>query len=395
MPLFWLGFFGSVALAAWSYLLTLRGAFWWVRSQMPRRTLNNLQAQGCAEARTARIAAVVPARDEALIIAQTTTSLAECEDFVAHIFLVDDKSSDATGDIACKAAAFAHAASRLTVIAGRELPPGWSGKLWAVYQGIEKARATNPDYFLLTDADVAHNAGDLADLIAIAESGDFDLASLMVKLHCKSVPERLLIPAFVFFFFMLYPPGWIMDRKRRMAGAAGGCMLIRPEALTRAGGIQGIRHEVIDDCALARAVKQSGGRVWLGLAPNSASIRPYTSFGEIGQMISRTAFNQLRHSAVLLLFVLATMTVLFVLPIGILFSPSAPLVATGIATLTLMTITYLPMVRYYRLNPLWALTLPAAAVFYAGATLLSASRYWSGRGGEWKGRVQDEKNRQS
>ena len=189
---------------------------------------------------------------------------------------------------------------RLTVIAAEPLPPGWTGKLWAVQQGVEQALKLDPAFLLLTDADIHHAPDNIATLVAIAEAGNYDLTSFMVKLHCRSMAEKLLIPAFVFFFFMLYPPAWIRDPKRKIAGAAGGCMLIRPRALQKAGGISAIRDQIIDDCALARAVKRTGGRVWLGVTPETFSTRAYNSFAEIERMIARTAFNQLQHSAALL-----------------------------------------------------------------------------------------------
>ena len=196
------------------------------------------------------------------------------------------------------------------------MPPGWSGKLWAVQQGIEQALQLQPKFLLLTDADIQHSPENVATLVAIAERGGYDLASFMVKLHCRSVAEKLLIPAFVFFFFLLYPPEWIRDPQRKTAGAAGGCMLIRPAALARAGGIAAIRHEIIDDCALAAAVKRSGGKVWLGVTQETRSLRAYGSFSEIERMIARTAFNQLRHSTWLLAAALAGLLLTYVLPVG-------------------------------------------------------------------------------
>ena len=211
----------------------------------------------------------------------------------------------------------------------------------------------------------------------------------MVKLHCRSFAERLLIPAFVFFFFMLYPPGWIRDPRRKTAGAAGGCILIRPEALERIGGIASIRHEIIDDCALATAVKRSGGNVWLGATADTHSVRPYTTFSEIEHMISRTAFNQLRHSFWLLFGTVIGILLIYILPLALIASGSATLTVAGLLALALMVIAYLPMVRFYGLNPLWALSLPFSAGFYTCATIHSAMKYWTGRGGEWKGRAQD------
>jgi hopene-associated glycosyltransferase HpnB len=337
-----------------------------------------------------RIAVIIPARNEADVIAQTITSLLNqtCANSI-HIFLVDDGSTDGTAQVAREAAARAGHGAQVTIIAGPPLPQGWSGKLWAVQQGIERAREIDPRFFLLTDADIVHAPENIATLVSIAETGGYDMASFMVKLHCGTLAEKFLVPAFVFFFFMLYPPAWIRDPRRRTAGAAGGCILIRPEALEHAGGMAAIRGEIIDDCALARAVKSSGGRVWLGLSESAASARPYQTFAEAGRMISRTAFNQLHHSVWLLLFSLAGLVVTYLLPPALLLSGQRWPVIVGASAWLLMITAYLPMVRFYRLNFLWALALPLIAVFYMCATLHSAVRYWSGSGGLWKGRVQD------
>ena len=226
-------------------------------------------------------------------------------------------------------------------------------------------------------------------MVSIAQSGNYDLASFMVKLHCRSFGERLLIPPFVFFFFLLFPPNWIRDPKRSTAGAAGGCMLIRPAALERAGGTASIRSEIIDDCALARVVKRSGGRVWLGLTRTTRSDRAYGSFVAIERMIARTAFNQLRHSALLLIGAILGLIVTYFVPLLLVFSGNKPLVALGLVSWLLMAVAYLPMVGFYELNPLWSLTLPFGACFYLAATMDSALKFWAGRGGEWKGRAQD------
>jgi len=256
-------------------------------------------------------------------------------------------------------------------------------------QGIDRALETAPRFLLLTDADIVHAPGNIKSLVALAESGRYDLTSFMVRLHCVTPAERLLVPAFVFFFFMLYPPAWVRSPRRKNAGAAGGCVLIRPESLERAGGIAAIRQEIIDDCALAHAVKSTGGSVWLGLTESASSVRPYETYAEVGRMISRTAFNQLRHSSILLLLSLAGLTIAYLLPPLLLFSRHSFSIALGATAWLLMTLAFLPMVRFYGLNPLRALLLPLIAVFYMGATFHSALRYWSGKGGVWKGRVQD------
>ncbi len=336
------------------------------------------------------IAVIIPARNEVDVVGQSVGSLLRqsCVDAL-HIFVVDDNSVDGTTEAVWRSAAQSSQGERVTVISAGPLPSGWSGKLWAVQQGIEQAALQDPEFFLLTDADIEHSPENVAGLVQIAEAGDYDLASFMVKLHCHSLAEKLLIPAFVFFFFMLYPPKWIRNPRRKTAGAAGGCMLIRPAALDRAGGIAAIRQEIIDDCAMARAVKRSGGKVWLGLTAETRSLRAYHTFGEIERMVARTAFNQLRHSAWLLLGTVLGMLLVFVLPLALLASRSRLLAMIGGAAYLLISAAYLPKVRFYQLSPLWALTLPFSAMFYLAATIHSAVMYWSGRGGEWKGRAQD------
>jgi hopene-associated glycosyltransferase HpnB len=256
-------------------------------------------------------------------------------------------------------------------------------------QGIQRALALQPTFLLLTDADIQHSPDSVATLVAVADEGKYDLTSFMVKLHCQGWAEQLLIPPFVFFFFLLYPPAWIRDDRRKIAGAAGGCMLIRPAALERAGGIAAIRDQIIDDCALAREVKRSGGKVWLGVSANTHSARPYGSFVEIERMIARTAFNQLRHSLWLLLGAVGGLIVTYVLPLLLMISGDRMLAVLGAASWLLMSAAFLPMVRFYGLNPSWALTLPLSACFYMAATLHSAFKFGTGRGGEWKGRAQD------
>lgn len=372
---------GVLSLLIWGYLLLARGFFW--RVQAARVDEKN--------ASPARIAAIIPARDEADVVGHAVTSLLQQAGAnTLHVFLVDDGSADSTAQAAQEAAKASGRAEMLTVIEGRALPPGWSGKLWALQQGVEQAREFAPDFFLLTDADVVHAPDNLSTLVTIAEKGHYDLASFMVKLHCETLAEKFLIPAFVFFFFKLYPPNWISNPRNITAGAAGGCILIRPAALEAAGGIEAIRSEVIDDCALAARVKSSGGRLWLGASATTESIRPYEGFAEIGSMISRTAFNQLQHSVWLLALAVLGMAATYLLPPALLFFSHSkiPAVLGAIAWL-LMAVSFVPVLRVYGLSPLWGLALPLIATFYLGATLHSAFRYWSGRGGEWKGRVQD------
>ena len=306
-----------------------------------------------------------------------------------HLIVVDDDSEDQTATVAARAADIVGRRDALTVITGMPLAEGWTGKLWAVSQGLKKAQAFSPDYLLLTDADIEHGPLTLSTLVAKAEREQLALTSLMVRLHCRTLPEKIIIPAFVYFFFLLYPPRWIANPQGRTAGAAGGCMLVRPDALARAGGIESIRSEIIDDCALAKAIKRSGGRVWLGLADASSSIRSYESFRELRRMIERTAFNQLNHSMLLLIGTVVGLLLTFVLPVALLVSGSPAATVLATAAIVLMLGSYVPMVLYHGLFPVWSLALPANACFYLWATLQSAWNFHRGRGGQWKGRAQD------
>jgi hopene-associated glycosyltransferase HpnB len=376
-----------LSLLIWIYLLAARGSFWRVgRGTAPKAS---------GQAFPGLVAVVVPARNEADVVGESVRSLLSQTGVSVRIFLVDDCSTDGTAQAARSAAAVVGKPEALTIVAGAPLPSGWSGKLWATQQGLEKAREVAPDFLLLTDADIVHAPDSIATLISVAETGPYDLVSFMVKLHCKTLAEKLLVPAFVFFFFMLYPPRWIADRRSKTAGAAGGCILIRPEWLERAGGIAAIRGEIIDDCALAARVKSAGGRLWLGVTPSTRSVRPYQSLGEIGRMISRAAFNQLHHSVWLLMISVFGLVLTYLAPPLLLFSHQRTAWICGVLACVGMIVAYLPMVRFYGLSPVWVLTLPLTAVFYLVATLHSAWRFWSGRGGEWKGRMQDPRRQRA
>lgn len=354
----------AVPALAWAWLLAARGGFWRMRA-----------AKLPAGAPPRRVAAVVPARNEADGIERAVKSLAAQQlagEF--RVFVVDDSSADGTAELARGAAS----PDRLQVLAAPPLAPGWTGKLWAMAQGVRAAAPWRPDYYWLTDADIVHSPGALDRLLRHAETGGYDLVSFMVKLRCETLAERALIPAFVFFFLKLYPPAWIGDPQRATAGAAGGSILVRREALERIGGVEAIRGEMIDDCALARAVKRTGGRVWLGLTQEDHSVREYRSFAEIGRMISRTAYTQLRYSPWLLAGTVAGMLALYAAPAALALSGS---VAGALAWL-LMAAAYVPAVRFYGRSLAWAPLLPLAALFYTGATVHSA--IW---GGAWKGRV--------
>jgi hopene-associated glycosyltransferase HpnB len=361
---------------AWIYLIVGRGSFWRI-DESPAEPNWFGPAQS--------VAVVVPARNEEPIVGRAIASLVQ-QNYAGsvHVFLVDDHSTDAT-----VAAAGRH--ERLTIAKARPLPEGWTGKLWAVSEGLQLAVSMRPDYILLTDADIVHAPDNIAGLVARAESGKLDLVSYMVQLQCRTLAERALIPAFVFFFFKLYPPAWIAHSDRRTAGAAGGCILLRASALARIGGIASIRGELIDDCALARAVKRSGGGIWLGVTRETHSIREYTTFGEIHRMIARTAFTQLGYSAALLIATILAMAIIyFAPPILILTRQPIPVICGTVAWL-LMTVSYVPTLRLYQRSVAWAPLLPLIGLLYIIATVDSALRHWSGRGGLWKGRVQSSR----
>lgn len=369
---------GALSCLVWIVLIAGRGRFW--RVSTPADGLK-LPAESAP-----RVAVVVPARNEADVIGGVVRALLE-QDYPGplHIFVVDDHSTDDTAGILAKAAN-GHD-DRLTVLCAAPLPTGWTGKMWALAQGVERAAKFSPEYFLLTDADIVHAPGSISSLVSMAQARGLDMVSMMVKLECLSFAERALIPAFVFFFFMLYPPEWVNERRKQTAGAAGGDILVRAEALRKAGGIKAIRNELIDDCALAREIKRNGG-IWLGLTRKAASIRSYDGFSGIGRMISRNAFYQLRHSVWLLLGTLLGLGVTYLAPPVLVFFGGWASVLGGLAWLA-MSLCFLPMVRFYGLSPLWAATLPFVALYYAGATVHSAVQFWMGRGGEWKGRTQD------
>ncbi|MGH7189017.1 MAG: glycosyltransferase [Acetobacteraceae bacterium] len=367
-----------LALAAWCWLFVGRDGFW--RSG-PELAPLAPEAAGTVDV-------VVPARDEAESIAESLSSLLGQDDAGSvRIILVDDGSRDATLEIA-RGLAEAAGRHRLDVIQARPAPAGWSGKLWALDQGIAAARK-DAAWLLLTDADIVHAPGHLAALLAKAESENFDLVSEMVALNCESLAERALVPAFVFFFQLLYPFAAVNDPSKRTAAAAGGTILLSRSALDRVGGIASIRGALIDDVTLAKAVKP-GGRIWLGHTRLARSRRAYPGFADIWRMIARTAFVQLRYSGLRLLATLLGMAFLFVLP------PVLALFATGLArwlglaAWLLAAALYWPSLRRFRRSSLWAPLLPVVAGFYLAATLGSAIDHWSGRGQVWKDRAYRE-----
>jgi hopene-associated glycosyltransferase HpnB len=372
----------ALALAIWLYLLCARGGFWLCRERddiLPATPSD-----------WPRVTAVIPARNEAEGIAESIGSLVR-QDYPGpfSIVLVDDDSDDKTEELARHSAAGIGADRSFTLISSRGLASGWTGKLWAVRQGVEAANNAPepPDYLLLTDADIVHVPDSVRALVARAESGRYVLTSLMARLRCESSWERSHVPAFVFFFQMLYPFAWVNDTRNATSGAAGGCMLARADALKQAGGVESIRDALIDDCSLAEKLK-AVGPIWLGLTDRVLSIRRYDDFDEVRKMISRSAYAQLKYSPLLLAGVTLGMALTFLAgPLLALFGDGIARIL-GFLTWGLMAVSFQPMLRFYRLSPLWGLALPAIAVAYMLYTLDSAYRYMRGQGGNWKGRVQ-------
>ena len=367
-----------IALAVWLYLLAARGRFWLAGERDDRPEPAKLVAWP-------GVVAVIPARDEATSIAQTVQSLLAQDYPGLHIVVVDDGSTDGTADIAVTAAG--EARDPLTVLKGQPLPSGWTGKVWAQKQGIAEALAKTPRYLLLTDADIVYAPGALKRIVACAENGRTALTSVMVKLRCESLAERTFIPAFVFFFQMLYPFAWVNRAEYATAAAAGGCMLVRGDVLEESGGIDGIRGALIDDCALAAQIKAEAP-IWLGLTESVHSIRTYDTFGPIRRMVTRSAYAQLHYSPLQLLGATAGMALIFLAgPLLALFASGTAALA-GAAVWLMMAIAFQPTLRLYRLNPLWGIALPLIALAYMVWTIESAWQYARGQGGQWKGRVQ-------
>ncbi|MFC9456870.1 glycosyltransferase [Streptomyces sp. NPDC059904] len=372
----------AASLAAWVWLLVGQGFFWRTDLRLPPRTDPSEWPSVCV---------VVPARDEAAVLPKSLPSLL-AQDYPgrAEIFLIDDGSTDGTGTLAGELAR-RHGGLPLTVDSPGEPPAGWTGKLWAVRHGIGLARARDPEFLLLTDADIAHEPDSLRELVAAARTGGFDLVSLMARLRVESVWERLVVPAFVYFFAQLYPFRWISTKGSRTAAAAGGCVLLSAEAADRAAIPDSIRHAVIDDVALARAVKGCGGHIWLGLADRVDSVRPYPRLGDLWRMVSRSAYAQLRHNPLLLAGTVAGLALVYLAPpvalvAGLATGHGLAVLLGGLAWL-LMTATYVPMLRYYA-QPLWpAPLLPGTAFLYLLMTVDSAVQHYRGRGAAWKGRT--------
>ncbi|MFI8200357.1 glycosyltransferase [Streptomyces sp. NPDC085942] len=372
------------SLIAWVWLLLGQGFYWRTEQRLPRRG---------DPVRWPSVAVVVPARDEAGMLPVSLPSLL-VQDYPgeARVILVDDCSSDGTGGLA-RDLASRYGGLPLTVVTPGEPERGWTGKLWALRHGIAVARRDKPDFLLLTDADIAHEPDSLRDLVAAAGSGGegFDLVSQMARLRVESFWERLVVPAFVYFFGQLYPFRRVNRARSRTSAAAGGCVLLRTEAAERARIPDSIRQAVIDDVSLAREVRRAGGRIWLGLAERVDSVRPYPRLADLWRMVARSAYAQLRHNPLLLAGTVPGLLLVYAAPpatlvAGVLRGDGAAAWAGG-AAWAVMTATYLPMLAYYRQSLWLGPLLPVTAVLYLLMTVDSAVQHYRGRGAAWKGRT--------
>ncbi|MFE3593034.1 glycosyltransferase [Streptomyces niveus] len=372
----------AVSLAAWGFLLLGQGFFWRTDQRLPPRE---------APSPWPSVAVVVPARDEAEMLPVSLPSLL-AQDYPgrAEIFLVDDSSTDGTGALA-RELADRFGGLPLTVVSPPEPAPGWTGKLWALRHGIELAREDGPDYLLLTDADIAHEPDSLRELVAAARTNGLDLVSQMARLRVTTAWERLIVPAFVYFFAQLYPFRRVNKPGARTAAAAGGCVLLRTETAERARIPDSIRQAVIDDVSLARAVRAAGGRIWLGLAERVDSVRPYPALSDLWRMVARSAYAQLLHNPLLLIGTVAGLAVVYLAPpAGVyagLSGGDTPAGLLGGGAWAVMAGTYVPVLRYYRQSLWLAPLLPFTALLYLLMTVDSAFRHYRGRGAAWKGRT--------
>jgi hopene-associated glycosyltransferase HpnB len=365
----------------WIVLVFFRGGFW--------RADQCLAAVLTPLTNPPNVVVIIPARNEEMTIGRTINSLLE-QDYAGNfsIIVINDNSEDDTVNAAKVAA---QGTDNLTIVDGAELPVGWTGKMWAVAQGVETANNDLPetDYYLLTDADISHHPENLAELMTKAIDEKLALISLMVRLRAETWWEHLLMPAFVFFFQKLYPFPWVNNPKKKTAGGAGGCMLVKRSALENAGGIEAIKGEIIDDCALAELLKKSDP-IWLGLTRSTTSLRGYEKLSDIWPMVCRTAFVQLNHSSLKLVGTVIGMALIYIMPIIAIFigiiSQEIELLALGLVAWALMAVAYTPTLRLYT-RPAWeAGLLPLAALLYTAMTLDSARQYWTNKAPVWKGR---------
>jgi len=373
-----------MVLAIWLYLLVARGGFWLAAER------DDGSPAAVMPGGSPAVTAVIPARDEAACIGETVASLL-AQDYPGElrVVVVDDNSRDGTGQVARAAAAKLGKTDRLTVLSGRPLPAGWTGKLWAQQQGVAfvDELPAPPAYVLLTDADIVYAPDAVSRLAARAQSGGAVLTSLMVKLHCTSLAERAFIPAFIFFFQMLYPFAWANDPRYGTAAAAGGCMLVRRDALAGAGGMAAIRGALIDDCALAKLLKAQGP-IWIGLTERVRSIREYPAVADIRAMVARTAYAQLRYSPLLLAGTILGLALTYLAPVALALFATGFAQLAGVLAWLAMALAFWPTLRFYGLSVLWGLALPAIAAIYMAFTIDSAYQHARGRGGMWKGRAQ-------
>jgi hopene-associated glycosyltransferase HpnB len=373
----------GLTLVIWLYLILFRGGYWIAGERDDRG-----EPVRPIDFDWPKVTAIVPARNEAAALPQTLGSLL-AQDYSGEfsIVVVDDESSDGTGAVAHAMARDAR--RKLAVLRGEPLPSGWAGKVWAMEQGIARAEAAEEpaEYLLFTDADILYRPDDLTRLVARAKASRSVLTSLMARLNCESIAEHALIPAFVFFFQMLYPFAWVNRPDAKTAAAAGGCMLVDRPALARSGGIAKIRNALIDDCALARLLKPEGP-IWLSLSHNVRSLRSYPHIGDIRHMVARSAYAELRYSPLLLALTTAGMMLTYLAPPLLTIFGLYPANTLAAAAWALMIIAFLPILRFYRVSLLWAVALPLIAAVYLGFTLDSAYQHWRGKGGTWKGRSQ-------
>jgi hopene-associated glycosyltransferase HpnB len=378
-----------LSLAVWAYLLFGRGWFW-LCGERDDSVLLARDSKPKAPEPWPAVVAIIPARDEADMISHSVGSLLR-QDYGGSfsVVVVDDQSTDGTAAAASAAASTAGGGDRLRIVAGTSVAPGWTGKLWAMRQGLAavEAAGTAPEFVLFSDADIAYAPHTLDRLVAIARAKNSVLTSLMVKLRCESSAECWLVPAFVFFFQMLYPFAWVNDFHSRTAAAAGGCMLARRETLAAAGGLEALRGALIDDCALGSIMKRQGP-IWLGLTKSVHSLRAYPTFTDFRRMVARSAFAELRYSPLRLAGAVAGMALVYLAPPLLAIFAHGPAQAAGALAWAMMALALTPTLRLYRRPLAGALTLPAVAAAYVAFTLDSAIQYWRGRGGYWKGRIQ-------